>query len=84
MVKYYAVSLVSIVYLNVNKGEGLPDRLWTSYNEITGFQQPVTKSNYPWIDTDPNKDVNNTRKRWITLNEFNYLLWMTDLHETRW
>ena len=70
--------------LHVNKVKGLTDRLWTSYNEITGFQQPVNKIQVPWIDTDTNKDVNKTRKRWITLNEFNYLLWMTGLHETKW
>ena len=38
----------------------------------------------PWIDTDTNKDVNKTRNAEITLNEFNYLLWMTDLHESKW
>ena len=28
--------------------------------------------------------MNKTRNAVITLNEFNYLLWMTDLHETKW
>ena len=48
------------------------------------FSATCHKIQVPWIDTDTNKDVNKTRKHWITLNEFNYLLWMTNLHETKW
>ena len=33
----------------VNKVEGLTDRLWTSHNEITSFQQPVTESKFPGL-----------------------------------
>ena len=39
----------------VNKVEGLTDRLWTSYNEITGFQQPVTKSKFPGLTLMPTR-----------------------------
>ena len=48
------------------------------------FSATCHRIQVPWIDTDTNKDVNKTRNNEITLSEFNYLLWMTDLHETKW
>ena len=69
---------------SVNKVEVLTDRLWTHYNENNQFSATCHRIQVPWIDTDTNKDVNKTRNAEITLNEFNYLLWMTDLHETKW
>ena len=39
----------------VNKVEVLTDRLWTSHNEITGFQQPVIESKFPGLTLIPTR-----------------------------
>ena len=41
--------------LNVDKVEELTDRLWTSHNEITGFQQPVIESKFPGLTLIPTR-----------------------------
>ena len=40
---------------NVNKVEVPTDRLWMPYNEITGFQQPVTESKFPGLTLIPTR-----------------------------
>ena len=40
---------------DVNKVEVLTDRLWTHYDEITGFQQPVIESKLPGLTLIPTR-----------------------------
>ena len=39
----------------VNKVIEPTDRLWTSYNEINGFQQPVIESKFPGLTLIPTR-----------------------------
>ena len=41
--------------LHVNKVEELTDQLGMSYNEITGFQQPVIESKFPGLTLIPTR-----------------------------